>query len=72
MKLHPSGAILGNRLAMGDEGREVGDEGREVGIEGARSGDLVPPFHPHKVKKIRMQIKETNEHKFKAREMDDN
>ena len=39
----PSGAILGDRLAMVrdfcDRGREAGREGREVGEEGAGSWD---------------------------------
>ena len=40
----PSGAILGDRLAMGrdfcDRGREAGREGQEVGEEGAGSGGV--------------------------------
>ena len=58
MKLHPSGAILGDRLAMGrdfcDRGREAGREGREEGDELAGSGDRgggkrgsSTPVHPH-------------------------
>ena len=57
MNLHSSGAILGDRLAMGrdfcDRGREAGREGQEVADEwagsggrGAGSGDRVPRCPP--------------------------
>ena len=36
---NPSGAIFGDKLAMGGRGREVEREGREVGDVGAGSGD---------------------------------